>query len=241
MHKKPSVKMIWLPLIFATVLNSNVAMADPSTIIPLNLPNQAEQAPQTQLPQQDLPGLANRFAPILDDLSRRFPTYSRERILVIDATAQKMFLVDSGNAVNEWVISTATNGLGSEKGSEKTPLGVHRIAQKIGDGAPLGAIFKARQNTGKIVEILTDPGADSPADYVTTRILWLDGLEPGLNKGGNVDSKERFIYIHGTGEEGKLGAPASHGCIRMRNQDVVDLFDSVSEDTLVVITRKRQE
>ncbi len=240
MHKKPSVKMTWLPLIFATVLNSGVAMAEPDGI-PLNLPNQAEQAPQAQMPQQELPGLANRFAPILDDLAKRFPTYSRERILVIDATAQKMFLVEQGKAVNEWVISTATKGLGSQKGSEQTPLGVHRVAEKIGDGAALGTIFKSRQNTGKIVDILTAPGADSPADYVTTRILWLDGLEPGLNKGGDVDSKERFIYIHGTGEEGKLGAPASHGCIRMRNKDVLDLFDSVKEDTLVVISRQRQE
>lgn len=233
MNKKPSVKRIWLPLTFATVLNSGVVMANPDAA--------AKVQGTVQQAQQPLAGLESRFAPILVDLEKRFPTYSRERILVVDATAQQMYLVEQGKAVAEWVISTAEKGLGSEKGSGKTPLGVHRIAEKIGDGAPLGTIFKARQNTGQIVDILTTPGADSPADYVTSRILWLDGLEPGLNKGGNVDSKERFIYIHGTGEEGKLGAPASHGCIRMRNKDVIHLFDRVSEDTLVVISRQRQE
>lgn len=232
MHKKPSVKMTWLPLIFVTALNSGVVMAEPQ-----------DQAPQAQTPQQAPVGavVENRFTPILNELAKNFPTYSTNKVLVVDATAQKMILVEQGKAVGEWVISTATKGLGSEKGSDKTPLGVHRIAEKIGAGAPLGAIFKSRQNTGQIVDILTAPGADSPDDYVTSRIMWLDGLEPGLNKGGNVDSKERFIYIHGTGEEGRLGTPASHGCIRMRNKDVIDLFERVDENTLVVITQQRQD
>lgn len=232
MHKKPSVKMTWLPLIFVTALNSGVVMAEPQ-----------DQVPQAQTPQQAPVGAAveNRFTPILNELAKNFPTYSANKVLVVDATAQKMILVEQGKAVGEWVISTATKGLGSEKGSDKTPLGVHRIAEKIGAGAPLGAIFKSRQNTGQIVDILTAPGADSPDDYVTSRIMWLDGLEPGLNKGGNVDSKERFIYIHGTGEEGRLGTPASHGCIRMRNKDVIDLFERVDENTLVVITQQRQD
>lgn len=158
----------------------------------------------------------------------------------MDATAQKMLLLAEGQVAGEWVISTASNGLGSQKGSDQTPLGVHRIAQKIGDGAALGSIFKARQNTGRIADILTAPGAESSEDNVTTRILWLDGMEPGVNKGGDVDSYTRYIYIHGTDEEGKLGAPASHGCIRMRNRDVIDLFDRVQENTLVLITRKRE-
>lgn len=237
MHKKINMKITSLPLIFATVLSSGVAMAELETM-PLDLPRQAEQGP---IARQESPDMTSRFAPVLEDLAKRFPMYSHERILLVDATAQKMFLVEHGKAVNEWVISTATKGLGSQKGSEQTPLGVHRIAEKIGDGAALGTIFKSRQNTGKIADILTTPGADSPADYVTTRILWLDGLEPGLNKGGDVDSKARFIYIHGTSEEGKLGTPASHGCIRMRNKDVIEVFDSVTEDTLVVISRQRQE
>lgn len=228
MNNRQNAKKIWLPLILATAISSSFAMAE-SDHLPLNIP-----APITDV------GINERFAPIIADVSQRFPTYSAERLLVVDATAQTLILVENGQAVHEWVISTATNGLGSTKGSQQTPLGVHRVAKKLGDGAPLGTIFKARQNTGRVAQILTGADERSSADNVTTRILWLDGLEPGLNKGGNVDSYERYIYIHGTDEEGRLGSPASHGCIRMRNADVIDLFDRVDENTLVVITQKRE-
>lgn len=235
MNNKQSVKTIWLPLIFATALNGGVVMAENGEI-PLNLPPMQAQMPPMQKGAH--PGAAD-FAFIVQDLAQRFPGHDTSRVLLIDATEQKMLLLENGQPAGEWLISTATKGLGSSKGSEQTPTGVHRVAQKIGDGAALGAIFKSRQNTGRIANILTAPGAESAEDNVTTRILWLDGMEPGINKGGNVDSHERFIYIHGTDEEGKLGAPASHGCIRMRNADVVDLFERVDEDTLVVITQKR--
>lgn len=173
----------------------------------------------------------------LQDLARRFPHYSTDTVLVVDTAAQPqtLRLVENGQVTATWVISAATNGVGARKGSEQTPPGVHRVAQKIGDGAPLGTIFKARQNSGQIAQILTGADQRSTADNVTTRILWLDGLEPGVNKGGDVDSYQRYIYIHGTDEEGRLGKPASHGCIRMRNQDVIDLFERVPENTLVVI------
>lgn len=188
-----------------------------------------EAAPQVQGATPDF---------IVQDLARRFPDYPTDKVLLINAEAnpQKMELVENGQVTAEWVISTATKGLGSRKGSEQTPTGVHRIAQKIGDGAAVGAIFKARQDSGRVARILTGSGERSGEDNVTSRILWLDGLEPGVNKGGSVDSYERYIYIHGTDEEGRLGAPASHGCIRMRNQEVIDLFDRVDENTLVVIT-----
>ncbi|WGZ95516.1 MAG: L,D-transpeptidase [Candidatus Thiothrix putei] len=207
-----------------------------SEVTPLSLP------PPLPAPTAEVatPAGDERFTALLATLARDFPSYSTARVLVVDATAQTLILVENGQAVNEWVISTATNGLGSVKGSQQTPLGVHRVAQKLGDGAPLGAIFKARQNTGRVAQILTGADERSTADNVTTRILWLDGLELGVNKGGNVDSYERYIYIHGTDEEGRLGNPASHGCIRMRNADVIDLFNRVDEDTLVVITRKRE-
>lgn len=176
---------------------------------------------------------------LLQDLQTRFPNYSTEQVILIDASNQKLLLIEQGQVTKRWVISTAEAGLGSRKGSNQTPLGAHRLAQKIGDGAPLGTVFKARQNTGRIAKILTAPGARSGEDNVTTRVMWLDGLEPGKNKGGTVDSYQRFIYIHGTDEEGRLGAPASHGCIRMRNQDVVDLYDRVREDTLVFIAERK--
>jgi len=106
------------------------------------------------------------------------------------------------------------------------------IAQKIGDGAPLNTIFKSRKNTGKIADI----DQQSDEDYVTSRILWLKGLEPGHNAGPGVDSFARYIYIHGTHEENLIGQPASHGCIRMRNQDVLELFERVQEGTEVLIS-----
>jgi hypothetical protein len=232
-HNKQNAKKTWLPLIFATVMISGTVMAE-SELLGMPPPlDQHEQGVQkispATLPTQE------RFTSIITKLANEFPSYSTAKVLVIDATAQKLFLLENGVAAGEWGVSTATKGLGSERGSDQTPLGVHRIAQKIGAGAPFGAIFKARQNTGEKVQILDQPGADSPDDYVTSRIMWLDGLEAG-----NKTSKERFIYIHGTGEEGRIGTPASHGCIRMRNKDVIELFERVDEDTLVVITQKHE-
>jgi len=204
-------------------------MAETDTAPSLSLP------PPLQAQEPNTPAADGRFTSIVAKLAQDFPSYSTAKVLVVDATAQKMFLLENGVEAGSWDISTAVKGLGSEKGSDQTPLGVHRIAQKIGAGAPFGAIFKSRQNTGETVHILDTPGADSPDDYVTSRIMWLDGLEPS-----NKTSKERFIYIHGTGEEGKIGTPASHGCIRMRNKDVIGLFDRVDENTLVVITQKHE-
>lgn len=131
-------------------------------------------------------------------------------------------------------VSTACNGAGETEGSFCTPRGAHRIAQKIGADAPLFAVFKARVATGEIWTPQLE--ADDPGrDWILSRILWLDGLEPGRNKGGNMDSHDRYIYIHGTNEEERIGTPVSHGCIRMRNADVVALFDLVSVDTRVNI------
>lgn len=203
--------------------------------IPLTLPALMEPVPVAMAaPAQ------GEFDGLLQKLARQFPGYDTSKLVLIDATDQKLILIEHGQEVGRWVISTAAKGLGSKKGSDQTPLGVHRIANKIGAGAPLGTIFKARANSGRIARILTAPGARSGEDNVTTRIMWLDGLEPGLNKGGDVDSKSRYIYIHGTDEEGRLGAPASHGCIRMRNQDVITLFDHVDENTLVYITEQHK-
>nr|CAA6821041.1 MAG: ErfK/YbiS/YcfS/YnhG family protein [uncultured Thiotrichaceae bacterium] len=172
---------------------------------------------------------------LLRDLQNNFPQYATSQVILIDAALQRLMLIEQGQEVSRWVISTAAAGLGSQSGSYQTPPGVHRIKERYGDNAVPGAIFKARQDTGCVAEILTEPGARSDTDNVTSRILWLDGLQPGINQGGDVDSFERYIYIHGTDEEGRLGQPASHGCIRMRNLDVIDLYERVGIDTLVVI------
>ena len=121
-----------------------------------------------------------------------------------------------------------------EKNSYKTPFGEHIVAEKIGENLPFGAVLKGRKWTQEVIEPIREQ-IDIPEDVITSRILWLDGLEEGINKGGEVDSKERFIYIHGTAEEGLIGKPASIGCIRMKNKDVIKLFNRVKENTKVLI------
>ena len=133
-------------------------------------------------------------------------------------------LDDSGALLRRYACSTSKFGTGSEPGSNRTPTGKFRIAEKHGHGAPAGMIFKGRQPTGKF------GSAGDDADHVQTRILWLDGLDAG-----NANTKERYIYIHGTNAENLIGTPASHGCVRLTNQDVIALFDAVPEGTEVVI------
>lgn len=181
------------------------------------------------------PPTIEAFTPLIQDLEQRFPEQNTSPLIVISASEQKLFLIENNQVTNSYTISTAEAGLGSRSGSNKTPLGVHKVTQKYGKNAPLGTIFKARQNTKRIAKILTQPGARSNADNVTTRILWLSGLESGINRGGNVDSHARYIYIHGTDEEGRLGKPASHGCIRMANKEVIELFKRVPVGTVVNI------
>ena len=164
-----------------------------------------------------------------------FATTRHERVSIqVSVSGQTLRLFKDGRILHEYPVSTSKYGVGSEAGSDKTPLGKHRIARKIGRGAPLLAIFKSRVDTKKTAELnLSDH--PSKEDFVTTRILWLEGLEPGLNRGGSVDSFARFIYIHATQDEGLIGRPASHGCIRMKNADVKELFDLVGVATPVEI------
>jgi len=154
--------------------------------------------------------------------------------IIIDVSEQKLYLIKGEEIVRSYPVSTSKYGTGNKKGSNKTPLGTHIIAKKIGEGAKIGAIFKFRKNSGKIAEIYTD-ATDIQKDLITTRILWLKGIEPGVNQGEGIDSYNRCIYIHGTPEEGLIGRPASSGCIRMKNKDVIELFELVLQGTLVEI------
>jgi hypothetical protein len=126
--------------------------------------------------------------------------------------------------------STSRFGIGQMEGTNCTPLGLHRIVEKIGGGWPVGTVFKGRQPIGYTWKGL-------PFAKITTRILWLEGLEPGFNRGGNVDSHNRYIYIHGTGDEPSLGSPASYGCIHLAANDLIPLFDKLPGGTLVWIER----
>lgn len=159
---------------------------------------------------------------------------SYDNILLVDIRGQVMSLVIEGTVSREFIISSSSYGTGSLKNSLKTPLGKHVIYKKIGEDLPVNAILKGRKWSGAIANIVSDP-VDTDYDHVTSRILWLDGLEVGFNKGTNVDSKSRYIYIHGTAEEGLLGQPASDGCIRMYNTEVIELFNLVEEGTQVWI------
>lgn len=159
---------------------------------------------------------------------------NRQRpIIYIDSDQQLLCRVSaSDNPVQYYSISTSRYGLGQQEGSLQTPLGIHKIAQKIGGHEPLGRVFRGRVPT---TEMCLPDDFDAEADVITSRILWLEGLQPGLNRGGDVDSYARYIYIHGTADEAHIGQPASIGCIRMKNSDVIDLFDCVEPGDLVII------
>jgi L,D-transpeptidase YbiS len=170
---------------------------------------------------------------------------SRPHIL-ISVQAQRLYLFDSdpslpeaGNSPSrsprvEYIISTSRNGTGQEQGSFKTPLGRHLVRAKIGTGAALNTVFVGRRPTGEIWT--QDLAARSPGrDWILTRILWLSGLEPGVNRLGRVDTMRRYIYLHGSPPSVVMGEPGSIGCVRMRNQDIVDLFDLVPYGTTVDI------
>jgi L,D-transpeptidase catalytic domain len=149
--------------------------------------------------------------------------------LKIIISKQRLLVIANNEVKGEYRISSSKYGIGNKVGSNKTPLGLHRIAGKFGRKARLGAIFKKRRDTGKVAK------AGAGGDSITTRILRLEGLQGGVNKGKGIDSFRRCIYIHGTPEEKLIGSPASHGCIRMKNRDIVELFDRVRRNTLVTI------
>ena len=154
--------------------------------------------------------------------------------IVVDISEQRLYLVKNSLIIKSFPISSSKFGEGGIQNSFKTPLGMHEIKDKIGYEVPKNTIFKSRINTKRTAEIIHNL-IDSDDDYVTSRILWLDGLEYGKNKGKGVDSYDRYIYIHGTHEEGLIGTKASHGCIRMFNDDVINLFNEVEEGTYVLI------
>lgn len=153
----------------------------------------------------------------------------------VDIPTQTMTLFDElGEVVRDYRISTAKNGSGERINSNCTPRGWHVVRVKIGEGVPENAVFVARRPTGEIYsENLKKQHPDR--DWILTRILWLSGLEPGFNRLGDVDTMRRYIYIHGAPDDSPIGTPASAGCIQMRNQELIEMFDRVEVGTLVNI------
>lgn len=154
--------------------------------------------------------------------------------LRISLAEQVLRMVDRGAVVAEYPVSTAKNGAGEINGSGCTPRGWHRIRACIGAGMPAGTVFVGRRPTGEIYT--RELAAANPErDWILSRILWLSGLEPGFNRFGAVDTARRYIYIHGSPDEAVAGVPASHGCIRMRNADILQLFQRVTGGTRILI------
>ena len=152
----------------------------------------------------------------------------------ISISEQKLTLNDGGKIIKQYSVSTAKNGPGEEINSECTPCGDHVIAEKIGADCDSGTVFVGRMPTGEIYEPALRE-LHPERDWILTRILWLSGCEAGKNKGGNVDSHDRHIYIHGSPDDVSMGQPGSRGCVRMRNPDVIELFDLIDVGTRVTI------
>jgi UDP-N-acetylmuramate--alanine ligase len=153
-----------------------------------------------------------------------------ERLIAIDVDRQRLYLVRGEQVVADYPCSTAERGIGGADGSFRTPPGVHRIHDRIGGGAPAGAVFESREPTGEVWR-----GEPDPRDLILTRVLTLDGCEPGINQGPGCDSRDRYIYIHGTNHEAALGQPVSHGCIRVANRAVIELHDLIQVGDPVVV------
>jgi hypothetical protein len=158
----------------------------------------------------------------------------KDKYIVIDAATQALFCYENGEICNQYVVSTGKNGLGEQQGSECTPRGWHAVYAILGRHHPPNSVFVSRQWTGEIY---------SPAlgalhrgrDWILTRIIQLDGLEEGRNRGGEVDTLKRYIYIHGTSNTTALGTPGSRGCIRINNEDLMALAEWVSVGTRVCV------
>jgi len=154
--------------------------------------------------------------------------------LDISMNTQQLSIVENSRVLKTYHVSTAKNGAGEQRGSECTPRGWHKIRAKIGADQPLQAVFVGRRATGEMYSAEL-AGQQPHRDWILTRILWLGGMEPGKNRYGNVDTAWRFIYIHGCPDELMTGSPGSHGCIRMNNADVMDLFNRVAAGVSVYI------
>lgn len=154
--------------------------------------------------------------------------------LKLVVSTQKLFVYKDNQCIREYDVSTAKNGVGEVFGSEQTPRGLHIIRAKIGHDCPANTVFVGRRPTG---EIFNQQMKESfpERDWILTRIFWLSGKEPGKNRLGNVDTMRRYVYIHGTPDSVAMGIPGSKGCVRMRNQDIIELFDQVPVFTELLI------
>ena len=158
-------------------------------------------------------------------------------LINISIKQQALTLIDDGSVIKYFKVSTSLKGIGQIKNSLQTPIGRHYIRAKIGKDQPILTIFEGRRPTGQIWSN-SHSNSEPNHDWILSRILWLSGKELGFNRLGNFDTMQRYIYIHGTADENKLGKPLSHGCIRMSNNDVIELFDLIHVGTIVNINEE---
>ena len=180
-----------------------------------------------------------KLLPILQQACANYPQHADFPAAIVKVNEQTLYLFEKNTCIATYPVSTSRYGVGQEQDSYKTPLGVHCIQEKIGAEAQHDEIFLSREPTNNIANIEHD-AICTEKECITSRILWLSGLEQGVNKGQNnqgvcVDSYDRYIYIHGTHEEGLIGQQASIGCVRMNNADVIALFDHLMVSSLVII------
>lgn len=176
-----------------------------------------------------VPGPLNGLVRERIDEARALGWGEEDDLLLVLAESQQMVHVRHRMPRQVYVISTASNGLGEHRDSGRTPRGWHRIAARIGDRLPAGSILADRRFTGNVLPEKDWRSDDPGSDRILTRILRLEGMEPGRNRGDEVDTWTRLIYLHGTNHEQDLGTPASHGCIRMANRDILELFEAIRD------------
>jgi lipoprotein-anchoring transpeptidase ErfK/SrfK len=158
----------------------------------------------------------------------------RGRWVQIKLERQQLEVIEGTRVTASYPVSTSARGAGERAGSEQTPRGAHEVRELIGNDAPCGAVFVGREPTGEVCT--PELRASNPArDWILSRVIWLSGLDEGRNRGGDVDTYDRYIYIHGTPDDEPVGEARSHGCIRMRNDDVIALFAMLEVGTLVQI------
>ncbi len=182
---------------------------------------------------------AEMLLPILQQAFEKYQQNAGFPAAIVNVSEQALYLFIKNEFACKYPVSTSRHGVGQKKGSNKTPVGIHCVKEKIGADAEFGEIFLSRKPTNSYT-VIEHQAVCTEVDCIATRILWLEGLEEGINKGhdtegDNVDSYMRYIYIHGTNEEGLIGQPASIGCIRMKNADIIDLFEKLFVSSLVII------
>lgn len=182
---------------------------------------------------------AEQLLPLLEQANEKYSLHAGLPAAIVKVSTQQLYLYEMHKFICAYPVSTSRHGIGQQEGSNKTPIGVHCVKEKIGAKADLAEIFLSRERTHSHATI-EHSAVCTEVECITSRILWLTGLEEGINKGQdcegqNVDSYARYIYIHGTHEEGLIGQAASIGCVRMRNKDVIDLFEHLVISSLVII------